>query len=349
MDLEVQAKELLAKLNQEQEEKIKIALFGQPGAGKSSLINQMVGANVAETSVRTDTTKLAQIVEHKEVVFVDLPGYDTSGFPTNSYFTQFNPLQYDLFICVFSGKLHQSDVNFFRLVKAQGTPCVFVRNKSDGIYDDNMTLEESQQVIARDVAGLLGEEVPVVFTSCRNDLSIEEKGIHKLEMAIMNSLDSARQGRFVRTAKAYTQELLEQKRKECRKFINNAMLKGAVNGLNPIVGVDITIDMEIMNTMFTRVRECFGVQIEEVQANKVRGQITELILKGAKQQTIVNGLETLMKDRIEKKLAKYIPYIGQITAMSLGAGSMYYMGYEYVDACYEYARQRLQEEIARSV
>ena len=82
--------------------KVKIAFFGQPGAGKSSLINELVGKKVAATGNGTDTTQIAQIIEYNEVVFVDLPGYGTCEFPANQYFTQFNPLQYDLFICVFS-------------------------------------------------------------------------------------------------------------------------------------------------------------------------------------------------------------------------------------------------------
>ena len=65
----------------EKNQKIKICLFGQPGAGKSSLINELAGQRVAHVSQATDTTRQAQIVECQDVIYVDLPGYDTSLFP----------------------------------------------------------------------------------------------------------------------------------------------------------------------------------------------------------------------------------------------------------------------------
>lgn len=65
----------------EKEQKVRICLFGQPGAGKSSLINELIGEKKAKVGTGTDTTKEAQVIESGSVVYVDLPGYDTARFP----------------------------------------------------------------------------------------------------------------------------------------------------------------------------------------------------------------------------------------------------------------------------
>lgn len=57
-----------------------------------------------------------------------------------------------MFLCVFSDKLHQGDTELFRQLTGKGKPCIFVRNKTDLIYEEGMSLEESEASIRRDVA-----------------------------------------------------------------------------------------------------------------------------------------------------------------------------------------------------
>ena len=44
MGINSEAQKIREKLESEKEQTVSVALFGQPGAGKSSLINKMVGA-----------------------------------------------------------------------------------------------------------------------------------------------------------------------------------------------------------------------------------------------------------------------------------------------------------------
>jgi predicted GTPase len=111
--------DIVTELGKEKSTRINIALFGQPGSGKSSLINAIIGENMAEVSTRTNTTTEEGSVvwgEDDSLLLTDFPGYGTSKFPADDYWQRFGLDKYDLFICVFSGKFHQADDEICTLI-----------------------------------------------------------------------------------------------------------------------------------------------------------------------------------------------------------------------------------------
>jgi predicted GTPase len=52
MSIDNEVKNIRSKLSEMDKSIVKVALFGQPGAGKSSLINKIVGKDIAEVDVR---------------------------------------------------------------------------------------------------------------------------------------------------------------------------------------------------------------------------------------------------------------------------------------------------------
>jgi len=345
MELKTEAWEFLQQWQEQSNRKVRLALFGQPGAGKSSLINELLGQKAAAVGVQTDTTQQAQIIEDKELILVDLPGYATSEFPANAYFTTFNPLQYDLFLCVFSGKLTETDRDFFRRLTTLHRPCIFVRNKADSLYDPQLSLKELKAAIVSDVAAQLQAKVPVIFTSCKKNKPANQRGIDQLQTAIAQHLEPALQDKFLRSAKAYTAEVLALKKAAAAGAIKKAMLLAAGNGLNPLFLVDTGIDLKILHAMYSKIRATFAISEEEIEGNLGKSPLVTKIALGLKKETIVQGLKRVMSESMEKKLAKYIPAIGQLAAMGAGAGGMYYLGMEYLEDCYAYAAERLEAEI----
>lgn len=344
-DAKALVSQFLQAWQRERDHKIKICLFGQPGAGKSSLINELAGQRVARVSQATDTTRQAQIVECPDVIYVDLPGYDTSLFPENTYFSAFNPLQYDLFLCVFAGKLHEADVQFFGKIARTGRVCLFVRNKCDGLYDPSCSREELEEKITRDVHHLVGPREQVVFTSCRRNRPAAERGIPELERAMGALLPEAQRDRFFRHAKAYTEEALLVKRKAAERSLKKFMVLAAANGLNPVIGMDAALDSQILKSLYRAIREAFGVNEKEVQPEGPSSQVVKKLAEGVTGERVTKGLTWLLRKKASGKVAKVIPVVGGAAVMGFNAGSMYFLGEKYINACWEYTLERLQAEI----
>lgn len=187
--------------------RVSIALFGQPGCGKSSLINRLIGQRLAAEGVQNDVTTERKEYEWNGLTLVDLPGYDTARFPAGEYLARFKVLDFDLLLCVFDGKFHAADTALFHEVNRRGKTCLFVRNKHDTLWQEGKEVPDLEREVATNVAEQVGGPQDVYFTSCRLNT-----GLGQLELAIKAQLEPAKQERWVRAAKAYTAEFLDQKK-----------------------------------------------------------------------------------------------------------------------------------------
>lgn len=325
------------------EEKVKLVFFGQPGAGKSSVINAICGAQVAQAGGVTDTTKEAQLIEHGQVLFVDLPGYGTSRFPQNEYFDTFNPLQYDLFICVFDGKLHKADSDFFRIITEDGKPCIFVRNKADLIYDEGKTEAESREDIRRDILRQTGlQKIDLLFISARADM---RQGIAELNNLIDSKMDAARREKYRMAAKSYTQEQLKGKKVVCEKYVSRYGKLAAANGFNPLLGIDAAIDVAILFKMYGDIRGAFGVTKEMAEASRASADTKKYLVSSMTKQGVAMIVKNMVKRFTAKTMLKFVPLLGQAAAAYMGYRIVRRAGYVYVDACYRVAQEELYKEL----
>lgn len=345
MGIEKDAKRLKDELHRLNETAVRIALFGQPGAGKSSLINELTGQPLAAVGVHTDTTVEAATYEWNKLSLVDLPGYDTARFPKAKYFSQFDVPSFDLFLCVFEGKLHETDEHFFKELRTQGKVCLFVRNKCDAIFQKDKSYDQLCSDITADLRKRTEDESrQVFFTSTSHG-----KGISELELAIYANLDAAKRERWVRSAKAASKEFLDLKRSACEKHVAIAAGLSAANALNPIPGVDVAVDIGILLTLFKDLRDSYGLspnRLAELAAGPLEA-IAREVAEFATRQGILTLLKRFAGREAVKQVSKYIPFVGQAIAAAIGFGVTSLAGKWYLDHCHELAAQVLASELGK--
>ncbi|MGI9054640.1 MAG: GTPase Era [Pyrinomonadaceae bacterium] len=126
-----------------------VALIGRPNAGKSTLLNRLVGEKIAAVSNKPQTTrhKIQGIVtlENGQIVFVDTPGVHKPGFLLNRRMmaaVHDAILSVDLVILMRDASVSTGNGDRFvlDLVKDSGKKAVLVLNKIDKIKDKNNLL-----------------------------------------------------------------------------------------------------------------------------------------------------------------------------------------------------------------
>ena len=310
-----------------------------------SLINKIIGQKVAEVGVETDKTVEAASYISKGLKFVDLPGYGTKNFPKETYFDRFDIQQFDLFLCVTSGKLHQADTEFFQELTKHGKVCIFVVNKHDELWEDGVQIEDLEQRKINDITKHVGHPVTVEFTSCRKGT-----GLDNLNNTIQANLDEAKRERWARGAKAYSIRFLREKRTACEKYVSYAAAAAAANGINPVPGVDVAVDISIIMKLFKEIRDDYGLNDNFLSSLKqssipVVGRLANNVVQYAAKEGILILLKSFAGRQAVKSFTKYIPIIGQAIAAGLGYAITSNVGNSYLNDCHELAEEILNNKL----
>ncbi|MGI8811866.1 MAG: GTPase Era [Pyrinomonadaceae bacterium] len=126
-----------------------VALIGRPNAGKSTLLNRLVGEKIAAVSNKPQTTrhKIQGIVTRDEgqIVFVDTPGVHKPGYLLNRRMMSAVHdaiLSVDLVVLLRDASVStgNGDGFVFDLVKQAEKPAVLVLNKIDKIREKTQLL-----------------------------------------------------------------------------------------------------------------------------------------------------------------------------------------------------------------
>lgn len=142
--LEKNLKRLSNELEQHSRKK-KIAILGQPGAGKSSIIDILTNyqsdprPKIGQQTDATDWSKDPQVHLlhlYRDHVFVDVPGYNTTSHPVES-FLQYFPFQlFDSILFVIKGKLYGADQRIWEYISGSAVKNLIVRTFTDGLSDE---------------------------------------------------------------------------------------------------------------------------------------------------------------------------------------------------------------------
>lgn len=134
-----------------------IAIVGRPNVGKSTLMNELIGAKVSITSRKAQTTRHRitgiQTIDDAQFVYVDTPGFQTRhanalNKTLNRTVTNTLTASDVILYVVEAGTFGQADQQVLDLIPAN-VPCILVINKSDRIKDKAALMPFAQEVAAK--------------------------------------------------------------------------------------------------------------------------------------------------------------------------------------------------------
>ena len=167
-----------------------VALIGRPNAGKSTLLNRLVGEKIAAVSNKPQTTrhKIQGIVtsEEGQIVFVDTPGVHKPGYLLNRRMmaaVHDAILSVDLVVLMRDASVSTGNGDKFvlELIKDSGKKAVLVLNKIDKIKDKTMLLPliefysneyDFAEIIP--VSALKGEAIEILLNEIVKHLPVGE-------------------------------------------------------------------------------------------------------------------------------------------------------------------------------
>ena len=175
-----------------------VALVGRPNAGKSTLLNHLVGEQIAAVSNKPQTTrhKIRGIVtdQQGQIVFIDTPGVHKPGYQLNRRMmasVQDALLSVDLLVLMRDAAVStgNGDRYVLDLVKKAEKPAILVLNKTDKIRQKEKLLpliefysseHDFKEIIP--VSALKGEEVNTLLAAIRENLPVGEPIYNEEEM-----------------------------------------------------------------------------------------------------------------------------------------------------------------------
>ena len=344
MSLQTEFRNILEKIKRDQCTHTKIAVVGQPGAGKSSIINALIGHKVARTGQGTDITRKGVRYRYEFLEIVDLPGYGTTMFPLSEWKEKFKIHQYDIIFFVFSGKLTKDDCDLFASIAAynksgQKRPLLLIRN-----HCSDLASHEDREAIRRDIyaklpEGLFGE---LYFVDCRY-----QNGIDKVRNEILNEkYKDIWQPRIIKEFEKARDEFLRTRKSKAMDSLSTYTKLACANGVNPFLGADIAADLAIYFKMFSAIKEDFDIDDNELKRRYCNYPGAKKLLELMTENGVIILLKNFGGKQVIKSVGKYIPFLGQGIAAVLGYTLAEDAGKSYIKDCATLARQVMNDEIA---
>jgi predicted GTPase len=367
--VETIATELVKRKQELDATSVRLAVIGMTGAGKSSLINAIYGRPLAKVGVvSVEHSPEGEEYEVDGIHLVDLPGAGAVNRPVAGYVSDLkllDPGRYDGFLLVTASRLTEADVALFKEIHVQaGKPFFVVRTHFDlavrSTGDEAAARQQIDEFFRRHLPLAGFERVYMVASPepGRYDLPV-------LLADIARSLPDVKQLRVLEMIPAYTDELIKKKRQAVEEIVFMQATLAAANGLNPIPGLDIAVDIKLLQKMTERVVSAFGLtrgQLEGLARMSV-GKVsldrlldvaapvlsrlatagvvslferagTEVIKRGAGKEVAQEGSRYFFKYGV-----RYAPVVGQLVSAGVGFGAAYLYGQYLLNDCEETLRK----------
>ncbi len=170
--------------DEEENEDIKVAVVGKPNAGKSTLINYLVGENRLIVSDIPGTTRDAVdtsiIHDGKEYTFIDTAGIRRKkkiyeNVEKYSIIRAVTAVENsDVVLLLIDGEagISEQDKKIASIIQNRYKPCIIVVNKWDAVKKDTMTMKRMQDELRNQLAFL--DYAPIMFISAKTGRRVDD-------------------------------------------------------------------------------------------------------------------------------------------------------------------------------
>ena len=311
---------------------VNIAISGQSGAGKSSLINAIVGKKVAEVG-STETTMEIKKYESNGIHFSDLPGCGTLKFPKDTYIDNCKIGSFDAVIIVTANRFMENDFWLISEMVRLGRPIYLVRTKMDEaisneMNDNGLTEYQTYEKVKSDIKNNIKSLVVsgIYLTTSRNSNKFD---LPKLLIDVSANLDKIKRIRFLSDIAPLNKEILEDKKILAKDIVSYSAWASAANGLNPVPGLDISVDVGILVNMGKQISNIYGLSESSIKylsakmgspASKIslEAKGSAYLAKFVAKEGVIILLKRLAVSVGSKTILKYIPFVGQAIAAGIG-------------------------------
>src|SRR5574338_515252 len=169
---------------EEEDESIKIAIVGKPNAGKSSLLNKLVGEERAIVSPIAGTTRdsvdTKLVYDGVEITLIDTAGIRKRGkiergveqFSVLRSFKSIERADVSILMIDATTGITAQDAHIAGFILEAWKSCVVLVNKWDLVEKDTYTMEEFTRIIRRDLNFM--DYVPILFISAKTGQRVDQ-------------------------------------------------------------------------------------------------------------------------------------------------------------------------------
>lgn len=343
--------EIMDKLRREE---IHIAVFGRVGAGKSSLLNALIGSEVFETSPLHGMTRDAKQVNWKSVnqghvQLIDTPGIDELDGEQRETLANEVARKADILIMVCEGDLTEREFSALQTLAARQRPLILVLNKSDRYSKDERQLlvqrltercselipaeriitvaadPRPEKIIVQAADGTEQEslryrnvDISALRTLLWTVLEREGKTLAALNAALFASeLDAQVASRIVAARQAVAERVIR----------NYCVTKGVAVAVNPVPVADLLAAAGVDIALVIHLGDVYGFQLSRREAAKLlftiathlaalMGAYWGINLVSAALKTVSAGWSTALTVTAQGALAWYATYLTGTVAAS---------------------------------
>jgi predicted GTPase len=367
--IETIAAELFQRKQELDRTSVRFGVIGMTGAGKSSLINAIFGRPVARVGVvSVDHPPEGEAYTIDGFELVDLPGAGAVNRPAASYVRDLHllePGRYDGFLLVTAHRLTEADLALFNEIHVEAKkPFFVVRTHFDlavpSAGGEPQARQEIDEFFRRNLPIASAERIYMVASP-----QPQQYDLPLLLEDITAALSDLKQIRVLEVIPAYTDELLKKKRRAVEEIVFMQAALAAANGLNPIPGLDIAVDVALLQKMTERVVAAFGLtrgQLEGLARVSVGSVTLDRLLDIAApvlRRLATAGVVSLFKEAGAEAVkttarregareggkyffkygVRYAPVVGQLVSAGVGFGAAYLYGKYLLNECEETTRK----------